>query len=782
MNGKLALFLGLVTAAANTVSAGTVDRVYRGEFSDSGHHSVVQTALEAFDGSSDTKWLTDASTGWIQIGFRNDMAYVIDSYAIISADDESSRDPRSWTLQGSNDGENWTDIDSRSDESWSGRKVSREFDCSTNTTAYSMYRLDVTQNNGNATLLQLAELELFEKGVSRSAYSKIAASSQHKVTEGGLMAFDGLTNTKWLTETGDITPTIQCHFLDKRAYAINTYAITSANDDATRDPKDWTLEGSNDGENWVVLDTRTGESWEDRYVRHEFAVENSLGYSYYKLDITANNGSTSFVQFSELELLEVTPDGTVEYVSPIEEAEEVAKSTTLNWNAGTADNIAGYYVYLGTAPDVLALQNGEMLAKESTGYDLELESDLTYYWQIEEACYTDPNGLSGVIYGAGDPNNVTAGIWHFSTVTSRVSFDTEYPVNSCVHIGESATFMVAAEDPLGGTIEYQWYFDVDPETAGDAIALSDGDKYSGCNSDTLTVNDAQYSDEGVYYCTGVNASNYEQYSGEAKLVIKQQVAHWDLDSAEFDGTYYADISGNSNDAEVVGTPVFADGIADGDNDAENAVSEGAVYMTAIDGSASAGAFDPSAETGMFTVASWVKRENIINEVAFNIIASKRDGWSASDQSYWQFLTTTDGVVRMQSYGVSTINSPALITADEWHHVAVAYADSVATIYVDGLDVASGTFILADGADSTFWIGRNDSEGERFEGSLDDMQVFNYALTPEEIVGLYYAETGKAVCIYGNPQGDANSDCVVDLLDMAIMAGNWLETGFYPDLN
>jgi hypothetical protein len=101
-----------------------------------------------------------------------------------------------------------------------------------------------------------------------------------------------------------------------------------------------------------------------------------------------------------------------------------------------------------------------------------------------------------------------------------------------------------------------------------------------------------------------------------------------------------------------------------------------------------------------------------------------------------------GVVRFQSYGATTLNTAnGTITEGQWHHVAVTYENGLARIYVDGLEKAVGGFTLAQGPNSTFWIGRNNALNERFDGLIDDLQVFNYALAPEEVADLNYAESG-----------------------------------------
>ena len=72
-----------------------------------------------------------------------------------------------------------------------------------------------------------------------------------------------------------------------------TYALTSANDFAERDPKDWTLKGSADGKDWKTLDTRTGETFDKRFQTktYDIADVRRAAYGHYRLEITRNNGA-----------------------------------------------------------------------------------------------------------------------------------------------------------------------------------------------------------------------------------------------------------------------------------------------------------------------------------------------------------------------------------------------------------------------------------------------------------------------------------------------------------
>lgn len=792
-NAVILSLMGLAIISA-VVSAGqTIDRTVSGTVIGSSQAYNHEAPMFLFDNNVNTKWLTGGSkpTGWVQYEFPNGQAFAINSYAITSANDDDKRDPKVWTLYGSNDGATWTVLDSRSGETWAARYQRRVFKC-TNTTPYRMYKLDVTQNNGNDTMMQFSELELIENGVSRTAYSKFSWSTQIGSAEGGPMVLDKRTDTKWLTKNVDPdgrTGWLQFQFLGKGAYAINGYAITSANDAPERDPKDWTLQGSHDGETWVVLDTRVGEFWkisdadQQRFVRHEFQFDNAVAYSYYKLDVTANNGSTNLMGFSEFELLERELPGSAKYVSPAELAYEVPVTAQLDWEAGVDPNdetvvwdaIGGHYVYLGKTPDNMTLQTLTALPAATTSYAPALDSNATYYWAVEEAVKKTEGG----VYPAGDPNNVMGRVWRFSTETTVVTINPETPENAFAAIGGSASFSVAAQNPLGGTITYQWYFDPDINVEGDEVELTEGSKYQGAKSATLTIANVTEADKGAYFCGATN-TGLVIYSNKANLYVKTLLAHWTLDAASYNGISYADATGLGHDATVVGTtPVFAGGIVDGDQNSANAAANGAIDTTDPNSCASAGAFNPSEETNAFSISAWVNWKGTAG-IVNGMIASKRDGWASADESYWIFMVNNAGVLRIQAYGQNTINTSGnTIKTGQWHHVVMTYADGIARGYVDGLQVSVGGFGMANKKTATFWIGRNNAVNERFDGLLDDIKAFNYVLTPEEVVDLYYAETGKQVCIYGNPAGDFDGDCKVTIDDFASFAESWLTTGLYP---
>jgi alpha-L-fucosidase len=136
-----------------------------------------------------------------------------------------------------------------------------------------------------------------------------ASANAEKATEGAAMAFDGATGTKWYTDINASTGWIRYQFGNGLAWRITRYQVTSANDVAQRDPKDWQFQGSNDGTVWTTLDTRTNELFPSRLFTKTYDFTNDTPYRWYRLNITANNGGSGFpIQISELTMLSAASD------------------------------------------------------------------------------------------------------------------------------------------------------------------------------------------------------------------------------------------------------------------------------------------------------------------------------------------------------------------------------------------------------------------------------------------------------------------------------------------
>ena len=88
---------------------------------------------------------------------------------------------------------------------------------------------------------------------------------------------------------------------------VQRYTVISSTDLIGRDPKDWQFQGSNDGVNWTTLDTQSGQAFPNRIQMHSYTIASPGAYRWYRLNITSNNGDTSFTTLSEIGLYAAKP-------------------------------------------------------------------------------------------------------------------------------------------------------------------------------------------------------------------------------------------------------------------------------------------------------------------------------------------------------------------------------------------------------------------------------------------------------------------------------------------
>jgi hypothetical protein len=165
-----------------------------------------EVVANAFDANDNTKFLTTtpslvspasvSNPGGVVITYQNSagVSNYATSYAITSANDAPTRDPKNFRLQGF-DGTNWVTLDTRTNESWPTRKLQRRFFVTGNTNpVFNQYRLLIDQNNGSKEtlfssqgLLQIADFEV--RGLS------VASCTPPTLTTAGTTSFSGVSGT-----------------------------------------------------------------------------------------------------------------------------------------------------------------------------------------------------------------------------------------------------------------------------------------------------------------------------------------------------------------------------------------------------------------------------------------------------------------------------------------------------------------------------------------------------------------------------------------------------------
>jgi PKD repeat protein/glucose/arabinose dehydrogenase/type 1 glutamine amidotransferase len=123
-------------------------------------------------------------------------------------------------------------------------------------------------------------------GAGAEAVSAVTASGENPPSETAVKLSDGDPNTKWLVRatTGWVRYELAA------AKTISAYSLTSANDFEGRDPRDWTLQGSADGQAWTDVDRRTVEDFPGRFQPKRYQLATPASYKFWRLNVTANSG------------------------------------------------------------------------------------------------------------------------------------------------------------------------------------------------------------------------------------------------------------------------------------------------------------------------------------------------------------------------------------------------------------------------------------------------------------------------------------------------------------
>ncbi|KAK8797269.1 hypothetical protein WA158_004477 [Blastocystis sp. Blastoise] len=118
---------------------------------------------QAFDNDPTTKWLEDGLPASISIQFNFDRQDFINKIQLYSANDAAERDPRTFTLKGTNDnGATWTTLLTVDQKNiWTERQQMREWWITDSLQTFNTYKLEITAVQGSVSRTQLSEIKLF---------------------------------------------------------------------------------------------------------------------------------------------------------------------------------------------------------------------------------------------------------------------------------------------------------------------------------------------------------------------------------------------------------------------------------------------------------------------------------------------------------------------------------------------------------------------------------------------------------------------------------------------
>jgi concanavalin A-like lectin/glucanase superfamily protein/chitobiase/beta-hexosaminidase-like protein/parallel beta helix pectate lyase-like protein/uncharacterized protein DUF6298/collagenase-like protein with putative collagen-binding domain/uncharacterized protein DUF1565 len=205
------------------------------------------------------------------------------------------------------------------------------------------------------------------------------------------------------------------------------------------------------------------------------------------------------------------------------------------------------------------------------------------------------------------------------------------------------------------------------------------------------------------------------------------VAHWKFDEGM--GTSASDASGNGNTATLVNGPSWSTGTVGK-----------ALYFDGVDDNLVVATSSSLNLSGSFTLSAWVNpasmstdfRSILVKNYTYYLYASVA-GYCGSGNPLGGFSGGSDH---------NTVCQASPLPVNTWTYLALTYDGATLTLYRNGAAVAGAAVSGAPSSTTeTLQIGAS-QYGEYFQGRIDEVRIYNKALTATEIQASYESQSPR----------------------------------------
>ena len=137
-------------------------------------------------------------------------------------------------------------------------------------------------------------------------------------------------------------------------------------------------------------------------------------------------------------------------------------------------------------------------------------------------------------------------------------------------------------------------------------------------------------------------------------------------------------------------------------------------------------------TGNLSISAWFKVDNSSLNTYFNIVTK----WISSDAAWSSYVTKSTGIL---SFWISTngstqlqIHSTTNVNDGNWHHFAGVNDGTNTRLYIDGNLEDTGTGGAIYNSTQNVLIGKTNQNSFLFSGNIDEVAIFDYALSARQI--------------------------------------------------
>ena len=325
----------------------------------------------------------------------------------------------------------------------------------------------------------------------------------------------------------------------------------------------------------------------------------------------------------------------------------------------------------------------------------------------------------------------TSGDFNFQTLvldTTPPTVSLTVPSAGAV-LSNTISLTATATDNVGGSGVAFVTFTVD----GVVVAIVSNAQYTA-TWNSATVTNGSHTLQAIAQDNAGNAAS----SGNVSVTVQNSVVfgpgpvgYWAFN--EGSGTVALDSSGNGNNGTLLNGPAWVAGESGDALQLDGVAAYARVPDNAV--------LDPTAAV---SVSAWVQ---LSTNGTYQTVLEKLAAEGSNTYPFCDYgLVAVDvgggyhARVSVTSGGnFNYVDSTAIISYGAWHLLTGVYDGSVLTVYVDG--AASGTLATSGSVRAggqALYIGHNGAGGDGLKGIVDDVRVYNRALSAAEVSSLFTA--------------------------------------------
>jgi hypothetical protein len=227
----------------------------------------------------------------------------------------------------------------------------------------------------------------------------------------------------------------------------------------------------------------------------------------------------------------------------------------------------------------------------------------------------------------------------------------------------------------------------------------------------------------LFWAGGVNAASVV-VAGNILPALPSPVAQWSFDSGTITGTSVTDVTGHGNTGTIFGTASQTTGFLGQ-----------AMSFDGTTGYVDAGTPADLNLTGPYTLHAWIKPNAVSN---WNTVVGKE---ATAGGGYAMWLRGNGPLGCGQNHGSNTIASTGQVPLGQWTAVDCVFTGSGLQIYINGQPSGSGGSSQPPGTTTGPVRIAKSIAGAFFSGLIDDVRIYNSALTASNILALYNSASG-----------------------------------------